>query len=123
MNIKKLSFFIMITPVLAFNRLQSFRNHHRSAGQNKTVNGHKHIPTIRKRFEEKYNSNLSKRETKNSAITRKEPTHTIINKICTSVTCTKCEKLVSYGVKKQFCTVILSLPNCCNKKHFFYTAF
>lgn len=122
MNIKMLLFRIMITPVLAFNRLQSFRNHHRSTGHNKADKGHTHLSTIWN-FTDKQNINLTRRAAKNSAITRKEPTHTIINKICTSVTCTKCEKSVAYGVKQQFCTIILSLPNCCPKKHFLYTAF
>lgn len=122
MNMKISLFFSMITQVLAFNRLQSFRHYHRARAtrQQNYVDRHKHIPTIN---EGKQQIISGTRHTKNLAITRKEPAETIRKKICTNVTCTKCEKALSYGVKQEYCTVILNLSNCCINKRILNTAF
>ena len=37
-----------------------------------------------------------------------------LSRVCTPTTCGKCEKIVLNGGRKEFCSILLNLKNCCS---------
>jgi len=40
-----------------------------------------------------------------------------LSRVCTPTTCGKCEKIVLNGGRKEFCSILLTLKNCCSFNH------
>ena len=40
-----------------------------------------------------------------------------LSRVCTPTTCSKCEKILLSGGRKEFCSVLLNLKNCCSYNH------
>ena len=40
-----------------------------------------------------------------------------LSRVCTPTTCGKCEKIVLNGGRKEFCSILLNLKNCCSFNH------
>jgi len=40
-----------------------------------------------------------------------------LSRVCTVTTCGKCEKIVLNGGRKEFCSILLNLKNCCSFNH------
>ena len=40
-----------------------------------------------------------------------------LRRVCTTATCAKCEKILLSGGRKEFCSILLVLKNCCSSYH------
>ena len=107
----KLGFYLILALTTdAFNRLELFKKHH-----NGVANRHGRMVTgIEKRSRLQARSRTTMRD-----VIRK----IAVNQLCNIQTCTKCNKLITFGLSNNYCTLIINMQHCCSTEHMLYGGF